>query len=445
MKRGLVALFIVLAFAATALATGTAPYTIQGSDTVRDALKVKAKGNFDDIYSKVDPDNAKGAYADVATRLDAMDTLITSAGSGTAYTVASATEPSSPPDGMVWIDTSANPPVIKIYDLTNTTWITVASTTIADPILNGDVSGTGVLDDDTMATASDTTLATSESIKAYVDAMTWGADDITSGTLVHERGGLEADVSGYDGLVYITGGATSARSIYATVQKGFISGLLWQYASATSYTVGSGAIDIAGSIYYVTSTITESGLTGLSNDTYYYIKIAAPGSGTSISGTEISLDATTPSWSDTYNGWYISTSRVIGWVLTDGSGNLEEAYVSGGAWILVEQNTEVTTTSPPTSVTSLAINVPALGRMALDIRLYLNNGTDAILYAYNATATSGASVTTGIASSSQGASTGLMLTDSSQQIGWKCSTGTVTNAAVLLSAVYIPAGMAGAK
>lgn len=36
------------------------------------------------------------------------------------------------------------------------------------------------------------------------------ASSITSGTLAHERGGLEADVSAYSGLVKITGGATSA-------------------------------------------------------------------------------------------------------------------------------------------------------------------------------------------------------------------------------------------
>lgn len=39
---------------------------------------------------------------------------------------------------------------------------------------------------------------------------THAASDIVSGTLVHERGGLEADVSAYNGLVKITGGATSA-------------------------------------------------------------------------------------------------------------------------------------------------------------------------------------------------------------------------------------------
>jgi len=39
------------------------------------------------------------------------------------------------------------------------------------------------------------------------------ASDITSGTLVHERGGLEADVSAYAGLLHITGGTTSEKTI----------------------------------------------------------------------------------------------------------------------------------------------------------------------------------------------------------------------------------------
>lgn len=47
---------------------------------------------------------------------------------------------------------------------------TLTAPTVTSPVINTGVSGTAVLDDDTMATATDTTLATSESIKAYVDA-----------------------------------------------------------------------------------------------------------------------------------------------------------------------------------------------------------------------------------------------------------------------------------
>lgn len=46
-----------------------------------------------------------------------------------------------------------------------------------------------------------------------VDTHAHAASAITSGTLTHERGGLEADVSAYNGLVKISGGSTSAVGI----------------------------------------------------------------------------------------------------------------------------------------------------------------------------------------------------------------------------------------
>lgn len=33
------------------------------------------------------------------------------------------TAPGTPTDGALWVDTSVSPPVLKIYDLTNTAWI----------------------------------------------------------------------------------------------------------------------------------------------------------------------------------------------------------------------------------------------------------------------------------------------------------------------------------
>ena len=86
-------------------------------------------------------------------------------------------------------------------------------------------------DEDNFASNSATMLATQQSIKAYVDGLT-GANEsdptvdtsaeiiailnATAATdLEHEIGGLEADVSGYNGFVYITGGATSAKTPHA--------------------------------------------------------------------------------------------------------------------------------------------------------------------------------------------------------------------------------------
>ena len=47
---------------------------------------------------------------------------------------------------------------------------TLTNKTLTSPVINTGVSGSAVLDSDTMSGASATTLATSESIKAYVDA-----------------------------------------------------------------------------------------------------------------------------------------------------------------------------------------------------------------------------------------------------------------------------------
>ena len=56
---------------------------------------------------------------------------------------------------------------------------TLTNKTLTSPVLNTSVSGTAFLDDDTFATASATTLASSESIKAYVDASVATANELS--------------------------------------------------------------------------------------------------------------------------------------------------------------------------------------------------------------------------------------------------------------------------
>ena len=77
----------------------------------------------------------------------------------------------------VTIDTSITADLTTAQNLTNKT--------ITTPILNGTVSGTAVLDQDTMSSNSNTHLATQQSIKAYVDASVAGkdnTDEITEGS-----------------------------------------------------------------------------------------------------------------------------------------------------------------------------------------------------------------------------------------------------------------------
>jgi hypothetical protein len=110
------------------------------------------------------------------------------------YTIASSA-PSSPSEGDLWYDSTSN--VLKVHN--GSTFVAVTSATagitdVADdttPQLGGDLDLNGnnidfpttanisdCIDDDTFGTASATKLATSESIKAYVDAIE--ASEITT-------------------------------------------------------------------------------------------------------------------------------------------------------------------------------------------------------------------------------------------------------------------------
>lgn len=89
---------------------------------------------------------------------------------------------------------------------------------------------TGVIDDDTFATASATKLATSESIKAYSDSAT---QTLTNKTLTSPK--INEDVA-------LTATATQLNAQVLASNDGWISANeTWTYASATTITVPSGA------------------------------------------------------------------------------------------------------------------------------------------------------------------------------------------------------------
>ena len=94
---------------------------------------------------------------------------------------------------------------------------------------------TDVIDDDTMAAATDSTLATSESIKAYVD----GGGGFTPSTYAGEE-----SVTLPNGLIMKFGvatGPTSQTAITITFADAFPNGIISAQATATDTSAGNGS------------------------------------------------------------------------------------------------------------------------------------------------------------------------------------------------------------
>ena len=90
-------------------------------------------------------------------------------------TNAGATAPANLATGKLWYDTANS--LLKQYD--GSAWVTImdstggtftGAVTLPSPVINTGVSGSAVLDSDTMSGATATTISSSESIKAYVDS-----------------------------------------------------------------------------------------------------------------------------------------------------------------------------------------------------------------------------------------------------------------------------------
>ena len=120
---------------------------------------------------------------------------------------------------------------------------TLTNKTLTSPVINTGVSGTAIQDDDGFSSASASKLASSESIKAYVDAQLTAQDvDIStdSGTIAIDLDSETLSVSGGEGIdTSATGNAiTIAGEDASTSNKGVAS------FHSDNFSVSSGAVTI---------------------------------------------------------------------------------------------------------------------------------------------------------------------------------------------------------
>jgi len=113
---------------------------------------------------------------------------------------------------------------------------TLTTPTLTSPVLNTGVSGTAFLDDDTFATASATTLASSESIKAYVDAQVETANELSELTDVN-----------------LTSPATGALLFYNSVTSEWADAVV-----SGDFTISSGGVGAIASDVIVNADINSS-------------------------------------------------------------------------------------------------------------------------------------------------------------------------------------------
>ena len=155
-----------------------------------------------------------------------------------------------------------------------------------------------------------------------------GAGDITSGTLVHEQGGLEADVKDYDGLVKISGGSTSAVALPLTHENGGLE------ADVSS---GDGFTQIKGGSTTVTKTKHDgSAAPDSDNDTTEGYVVGSRWIDTTNDKEYVCLDNTDTAavWTETTQAGSSPAMNDITDVTISSVANDEVlAYDSGGDWI----------------------------------------------------------------------------------------------------------------
>ena len=167
------------------------------------------------------------------------------------------------------------------------------------------------------------------------------------------------------------------------VQAATLVGCLPAWSSANIFTLTSGEVDIRGSLYRISSTLTKDGQSGFATYTWLYIKLSAPSSGNELDADCVALDATPPQWSDAYKAWYIDTERVIGMIRSDASGGLEPFSCDGGIFQLSSGSIfPLSTSSPAASATALGVGLPALGRLWWYGQAYLSQANAQTYWVY---------------------------------------------------------------
>lgn len=187
-----------------ALSINTSQLTA-GVTLVNSLLAVDPSGNVS-VFSG-------NAYGSVM--LDSLGTAVTTYKNNLAAAVAPGTSDdafSGYTVGSRWIDTTADKEYVCL-DSTNSAAVWTETTQGGSSLNIGGLGALPVTADSDLLVVEDATDGANKQcsiLQLLAHTHNHAAGEIISGTLAHERGGLEADVSAYSGLLKVSGGTTSA-------------------------------------------------------------------------------------------------------------------------------------------------------------------------------------------------------------------------------------------
>ena len=186
-----------------------------------------------DSDTKVASQQSIKAY--IATQVSAGDLTAIVAGTGLTGTDLSGPIPTLNAIGGNGITANADELVIDTsITVDKTTAQTLSSKTLTSPVLNGTLSGTAFLDEDTLSSDSAIAVASQQSIKAYVDAQAH-SDVTASSTTTFTNKTIDADGTGNNISNIDNADIKAAAAIDATkIADGSVTSAEFQYINSLS-------------------------------------------------------------------------------------------------------------------------------------------------------------------------------------------------------------------
>lgn len=192
---------------------------------------------------------------------------------------------------------------------------TLTNKTLTSPVINGSLSGTAILDEDNMASNSDTKVPTQQSVKAYVDAATgsYSAKTLIAHSVLDSGSGdpsaslqLNSNTTAYLGQIVVPFGMTinkiTIKSAGSIGTAGTLDLSLYSETGQTQYfSVTTASVAAADTLY--TTAVSSVGVTA----GIYYLMVNTNGT----------ADVTVQMWQVDGDGVFGTTAGFIGDVTSE--------------------------------------------------------------------------------------------------------------------------------